>query len=254
MAQSTLIVYNSIEATRDGKRSYWEKYIDFYEQYWGGPMSPFGIWFGNEYDNFRRAIAGNLSISEESVQDCFFIRDRDGLLYVCPLGASGENGGNILSCEDMVPFEWLAAFDEQGRHNFYSHWGFSSIHYNAKVGEATERIGAAADTVMRAFEKTNHEKLRVMVEWMGNGIRSMDRWFSGRDDSGYAVLNYGDVCSVLSPQYLDAERSVERAGEIMRLLDAGKWDKSYGLALRLLRRWEDLKQMCAIAGDRKPLQ
>lgn len=253
MAQSTLIIYDSIENADDDDRSYWRQYIDFYERYWGGPMSPFGIWFGNEYENFRRALADRLSVEESAVKDCFFIRSGDGDLYVCPLGGGPENR-NILSCENAVPFEWFAAFEESGRRNFYSHWGFSSIHYNTKVGPARAKLDSAEETLARASGKTDHEKLRAMVEWMEKGVRDMDEWFAGRDDGGCAVLNYGDVCSVLTPQALDREKSVEQVAEIFTLLDGGKWKESYELAARLLQKWEDLKQMCAAASGETPLQ
>ncbi len=212
-------------------------------------MSPFGIWFGNEYGDFRKALADRLSVDETAVRDCFFIRSADGLLYVCPLGGSEGENANILSCEDAVPFEWFAAFDESGRRNFYSHWGFSSIHYNAKAGEAAAKIGAAAATLDRAFEKTDHENLRTMVEWIGKGAANMGGWFSQRNPEGYAVLNYGDVCSVLSPQSLDRERSVEQVAEILALLEGGEWERSYDLAVRLLRKWDDVRRMCAAARD-----
>jgi len=251
VAQSTLIVYDSIETLSGGKRSYWLDYIDFYEQYWGGPMSPFGIWFGNEYDNFRRALADHLSVDEPAVKDCFFIRNGEGLLYVCPLGV--ENG-NILSCEDSVPFEWFAAFDKSSRRNFYSHWGFSSIHYNTTVFSASEKLSAATETLSRAFEKTDHEKLTGVIKWMEKGVRKMDKWFSARDGSGYAILNYGDICSVLTPQSLGRERSVEQVEEVFALLDSRKWEQSYNLSAQILQKWEDLRQMCAAASGNKPLQ
>lgn len=215
-------------------------------------MSPFGIWFGNEYENFRRALADHLAVEESVVRDCFFIRSGEGLLYICPLG-DAENR-NVLSCENAVPFEWFTAFEESDRRNFYSHWGFSSIHYNTKVGPALEKLGAAEETLSHAFEKTDHEKLRAMVEWMEKGVRNMHEWFSGRDESGYAVLNYGDVCSVLTPQALDKERSVEQVAEIFILLKSGEWRKSYELAAHILQKWEDLRQMCAAAGGGTPLQ
>ncbi len=255
MAQSTLIVYDPLENAPEEERSYWLRYVEFYEKYWGGPMSPFGVWFGNEYDSFRRAISEHLSIGESALRDCFFIRSNDGILHVCPLGgnASGRNG-NILSCENAVPFEWLAAFDEPERRNFYSHWGFSSMYYTARVGDACERLAVASDTIAGAIGKTDHEKLRAILEWMEKGAAYMSGWFSGRDGDGYAVLNYGDVCSVVSPQSLDRERSVEQAAEIFTLLRSGEWEKSYGLASRLFRKWEDLRNMLEATGGGKPLQ
>lgn len=214
-------------------------------------MSPFGIWFGNEYENFREAIAERLSVEKDAVRDCFFIRSEDGLFF-CPL-SPGENR-NILSCENAVPLEWFAAFDESGRRNFYSHWGFSSIHYNTRVGDARERLAAASDALSRAREKVEHKGLSAAVERLAGGVRTMDGWFSGRDGGGYAVLNYGDVCSVLNPQSLDRERSVEQVSEALSLLGGEEWERAYGLFARLERKWDDLREMCAAAAGQRPLQ
>ena len=249
MAQSTLIVYDSIESLDTDERLYWGKYIQFYEQYWGGPMSPFGIWFGNEYENFSAAIAEYFSVEKGAVRDCFFIRSKDGL-FVCPLSA-GENP-NVLSCENAVPIEWCAVFDESGRRNFYSHWGFSSIHYNARVVDIKEKLVFCSDVLARARTKTAHKGLLAAIDWMSGGIGEMDGWFSGKDGDACAVLNYGDVCSVLTPQSLDRERTVEQFAETLSLLDDGQWESAYTLWERIVRRWEDLRQICS-AGD-KPLQ
>ncbi|MCY3973090.1 MAG: hypothetical protein OXF52_02650 [Candidatus Dadabacteria bacterium] len=251
MAQSTLIVYDSIESAPADERLYWQSYIDFYEQYWGGPMSPFGIWFGNEYENFRKAIAEFLSVEKDAVRDCFFIRSEEGL-FVCPLSA-GENR-NILSCENAVPLEWFAAFEESGRRNFYSHWGFSSIHYNTRVGDARERLAAASGAISRALEEVGSGGSAAAIERLDGGVRTMSDWFSGRDGGGYAVLNYGDVCSVLNPQSLDRERSVEQLSEALSLLGGGERERACEILSRLERKWDDLREMCAAAAGQKPLQ
>ena len=71
MAISSILIYEPIDSFRD-KSYYWEEYAKFYEQYWGGPTSPLGVWFGNEYEAFRNSLAEHLGMDKEEVEDCYF--------------------------------------------------------------------------------------------------------------------------------------------------------------------------------------
>ena len=46
---------------------YWREYTSFYESYWGGPTSPYGIWFGNEYETFENNLADHLQIDKKDL-------------------------------------------------------------------------------------------------------------------------------------------------------------------------------------------
>ena len=102
MARSTLIVYEPIDSLRD-KSSYWLKYSKFYENYWGGPTSPLGVWFGNEYRAFQQALASHLGIDEQEIEDCYFIKDSEDNYYVAPASSKA----NILSSENIIPLDWF---------------------------------------------------------------------------------------------------------------------------------------------------
>ena len=77
VAQSLLIVYEPFDSFVENK-GYWNEYITFYENYWGGPTSPYGVWFGKEYETFREALTNYLGIDDHEIEDCFFMKDKDG--------------------------------------------------------------------------------------------------------------------------------------------------------------------------------
>ncbi len=83
MAISSILVYEPIDSFRD-KKYYWKEYVQFYEQFWGGPTSPYGVWFGNEYEAFRNAISSHLDMDEEEIEDCYFMKDEDGKILRIP--------------------------------------------------------------------------------------------------------------------------------------------------------------------------
>ena len=81
MAISSLLIYEPIDSFRD-KAYYWKEYAKFYEQYWGGPTSPLGVWFGNEYEAFRESLSKHLGMDKEEIEDCYFMKDKEGEYYV----------------------------------------------------------------------------------------------------------------------------------------------------------------------------
>ncbi len=120
MARSVLIIYEPLDTFKD-KKSYWSSYISFYEDYWDEPSSPRAAWFGREYEDFREALSRHLEIDKEQIEDCFFIRDKDGTYYVSPLG-SGINA-NILSSENFILPEWFFSVQRRReKSSLYSYW------------------------------------------------------------------------------------------------------------------------------------
>ena len=55
MPSCCLQIYQRLSHFKDDK-DYWVEYTDFYERFWGGPTSPYGLWFGNEYVTFQNAL------------------------------------------------------------------------------------------------------------------------------------------------------------------------------------------------------
>ncbi|NIP30729.1 MAG: hypothetical protein GTN99_05800, partial [Candidatus Dadabacteria bacterium] len=107
MATSNLIIYEPLSAF--GQQSdYWKNYIEFYELYWGGPTSPFGVWFGNEYENFRRSLSERIDVPESDIKDCFFLKDDEGGYFVAPVESDVQN--YLIYIENIIPAEWFLMF------------------------------------------------------------------------------------------------------------------------------------------------
>lgn len=90
MAKSMLIVYETVD--RFGRMSeYWKRYVNFYEEYWGGPTSPYGVWFGNEYNDFREKLSGALQVPDEEIRPDFYFDfpppDRPASFPIGPAGS-----------------------------------------------------------------------------------------------------------------------------------------------------------------------
>ena len=78
MPSCYLQIYENLKDVED--RDYWKEYIDFYEDYWGGPTSPYGVWFGNEYSVFQDSIADHLSLEKKDLKECLFVKDNENYL------------------------------------------------------------------------------------------------------------------------------------------------------------------------------
>ena len=44
MPSCCLQIYQRLSHFEEDK-NYWKEYTDFYERFWGGPTSPYGLWF-----------------------------------------------------------------------------------------------------------------------------------------------------------------------------------------------------------------
>jgi len=84
MATSNLIIYEPLQVFGT-ESDYWKSYIEFYELYWGGPPSPFGVWFGNEYENFQKSLSERINVEQSEIKDCYFLKDEDGSYYIAPM-------------------------------------------------------------------------------------------------------------------------------------------------------------------------
>lgn len=240
MANSTLIVYEPVENFGQ-KSDYWLSYIDFYEKYWGGPTSPFGVWFGNEYQTFRKAISENLDILEEEIEDCFFIKDKNGRYYIAPTGSRARS--HILVSENFIPLHWFVVFGEEERKILYTHWGFNAISYDTKIDaglgrlkEGNQLIGAAVDRdkANSAFSK----KLALVRD----DVKRLHSVLVGFDPSGSVVLNYGEMCSYIHPYSIGKENSVKDMWDLLTLLESGKIADADSRFKMLTEKWDALMQ------------
>lgn len=253
MARSTLIVYEPSGSFRD-KSSYWLEYAKFYENYWGGPTSPLGVWFGNEYKAFQQALARHMGIDEQEIEDCYFMKDDKGEYYIAPASSKA----NIFSSENVIPLDWFMLFTEDERKTLFTHWGLNAIHYDAVIGDALKRI-AKAESILDSYadsqDKASFTALHPgNIEYMKKGLSELKNWLSGFDPKGFIVLNYGDVCSLIHPYTLDNERSVDEIWGILRMISEGKFNEADSSLMILLQKWDEIRAKAEGEIDTTPLQ
>lgn len=237
MASSTLIVYEPLTDSTD-KSYYWKEYVQFYEKYWGGPTSPFGVWFGNEYESFINALASNLGVDKEEVEHCFFTKDEEGNYFVAPCNSRA----NLFYSENFIPLEWFILFNEGERQTLYTHWGFNALHYDTRISDALDRIGKS-EGILSGVEDRAEAKKNICSHIAKNllqGMAELKSWLSGFDPGGFLVLNYGEICSVINPHTLENERSVEEMWKILYLLEEEKFDEADSSLRILIQKWEDI--------------
>jgi hypothetical protein len=253
MAKSTLVLYEPLGGLTD-KSYYWNEYVQFYEQYWGGPTSPFGVWFGNEYESFVNALSESLGMSQDEIEHCFFTKDEDGKYYVAPF----KSKANLFFCENFIPVEWLVLFSEEDRQTLYTHWGFNALHYDTRVHTAIDRLDEAIDIVSGVADKHPPEldasSCKYLAEDLSRGLSELRTWLSGFDDGGFIVLNYGELCSVINPYSLENERSVGEAWKFLRLLKEGYYTEADSSLRSLIQKWEDIRSYASGSLDNSTLQ
>ncbi len=252
MATSTLIIYEPIEKFKN-KQSYWRNYVSFYEKYWGGPPSPLGVWFGNEYNIFRAKLADELNMDEEDIVDCFFLKDGEGKHYIAP-----PDNRNIFSSRDFIPIEWFFVFSEDERKELHSHWGFNAIHYTATIAEGIERLTKASGSFEKALKDKEIDKIDVTLkpqfQMILKGINNMIELLSSYDNSGFVVLNYGDICSVIHPYTLRNERSVKEVADLTEMLQKKRYKDAASFLRIFNEKWDEIRRKCSGEIDKSPLQ
>lgn len=252
MANSTLIVYEPVENFGD-KTDYWFSYVDFYEKYWGGPTSPFGVWFGNEYENFRKAISSNLDMEEEDIEDCFFMKDESGRYYIAPLGSKGQS--HIFVSENIIPLHWFVIFRGEERKILYTHWGFNAISYDTKLESGLQRLKEAEKVLGSAIDKyeSSSQLLNKLAD-IKAGVRKLFSLLSGFDPSGSVVLNYGEVCSFIHPYTIRNENSVKDLWDVLTLLSGGGIADADSRLNMLTQKWDDIRRKASGDPERTFIQ
>lgn len=251
MPSSTLIVYEPLKSF-DENHDYWEDYVKYYEKYWGGPTSPFGMWFGNEYNAFKESVANHLGLEKDEVDDCLFMKDENGDYFIAPT----NNTKNIFSSENVVPLEWFLLVSEEERKNFYSHWGFNSIHYDSKLSDSRTRLDNSRNILEKILgkEATLKSALKPFLESLVLAINDLDNWLSGFNDKSFVILNYGDICSHIQPYTLKNENSVFDIRYILELVSGNKMEEAE-LKLKLFfQKWDDIRDKCLGIQDTGSIQ
>jgi len=242
MPTSTLIIYEPIENFGDNT-DYWREYAEFYEKYWGGPTSPSGVWFGSEYQAYRKALSSNMDLEEEEIVDCFFMKDGDQNYYISPFNNKGKS--YILAAENIIPLEWFVIFSRDERKTLYTHWGFNAIHYCARTIDAIDRINESIAIIDSRIDIKNSElnttdyyefiNLRDHVKHLYNNL-------IGFDTSGFIVLNYGELCSVIHPYTLENEDSVGEVNSSINFVKEGSFTEAARLLKILKVKWDEIRE------------
>lgn len=252
MASSTLIVYEPVENFGD-KSDYWSSYIDFYEKYWGGPTSPFGVWFGNEYETFRKAISSNLDIEEEEIEDCFFMKDEAGRYYIAPLGSKGRS--HIFVSENIIPLQWFVLFRGEERKILYTHWGFNAISYDTKLEIGLRRLKEAEKVLGLVMgDNESGSKVSSRLADIRVGLRKLFSLLTGFDPSGSVVLNYGEVCSFIHPYTIRNENSAKDLWDILTLFNEGEVSDADSRLNVLTQKWDDIRRKASGDPERTVIQ
>ncbi|HEX3034152.1 MAG TPA: hypothetical protein VHT73_03340 [Thermodesulfobacteriota bacterium] len=255
MAKCFLIVYEPLDNLGE-KRDYWSSYVNFYEKYWGGPTSPYGVWFGQEYEAFRRALSEHLGIDEEEIEECFFMKDAGGRYLVSPFG-SGPNP-YLLSSENYIPEEWFILFKGGERESFYTHWGFGGIHYDTKISLSLERLKEADEIIRKALQRYENTKSTLPILYKLREIQSrvheFQRWLSGFDPSGYLILNYAEISSFIHPYTLKNENSAEEIWYTLSLIDKGQIEEAGSALNILIQKWDDIRRKASGEIDKSTIQ
>ncbi|MCC6711736.1 MAG: hypothetical protein IT344_00090 [Candidatus Dadabacteria bacterium] len=243
MAKSMLIVYEPID--KFGRMSeYWKRYINFYEEYWGGPTSPYGVWFGNEYNDFRGRLSSALRVPDEEIEDCLFMKSKGGGYLISPFRSFGN--AYILDSDNHVPLHWFILFDDSEREFFYTHMGFGRVHYAAGLKNGAGRIDEADRIIEESFKKYGGEEnahpLFMKLKKIQSGLFELRTWLSEFDEAGYLVLDYGELCSFLSPYTLNNDRSSKEIWDALSNLEKKDLEQCRLVLGLFLQKWQTVRQ------------
>lgn len=241
MPFSTLIVYEPLESLLENKE-YWTKYVKFYENYWGGPTSPFGMWFGNEYASFKKALSEHINLEEDNINDCLFMKDDKGNYFIAPMGDSVH----MFSVENIIPLEWFALFSEDERKDFLSHWGFNSIHYDSTLKQSLERI---SESILNLDDKelidlSAKNSLKPFIQEFIKSMKTLSGWLKQFDQKSYIILNYGDICTHIQPHTLKNENSVRDINSLITSIKTRNFDEAELNLKIFFQKWDDIRNKC----------
>ena len=241
MPKSTIIVYEPIE--KFGRMSeYWGKYISFYEEYWGGPTSPYGVWFGDEYDDFQYKLSKFLDVDE--IQDCLFIKGSGGKYLISPLRSFKNK--YMSHSDNHIPLQWFILFEDDERKFFYTHMGFGRIHYGTDLKQSLNRIDKAdriiEDSITRHRKATDQSAFLMKLKKIQSGLFELRTWLSEFDSHSYVVLDYGELCSFISPYTLNMDHTSKELWNMLSNLNRDNIEESRQILNSLLQKWETVKQ------------
>jgi len=237
MPSCRLQIYEKLSNIRDDKE-YWDRYVDFYEDYWGGPTSPYGVWFGNEYATFQESLADHLSISTNNIRECLFIRENDEH-YICLLDSNKNGHPYSFLVDNVVPIHWFFLFSNNQKKTFKTHYGFGSIHYTSTLTSAQKMIEDFA-LLNNSLTKEN-EKLLSYLSIIQKDLNETKEWCKEFSKDSRIILNYGDLLASFPPTTLDKEDSVKIISDLKVELEKSNYTDALSLIEFLISRWSNIE-------------
>ena len=255
MAKCNLIAYDPVHSFGH-KSDYWKAYAYFYETYWGGPTSPFGVWFGNEYKAFRKALSSELDIDESDIKDCYFLEDENDNLFISPHFDDMQD--YMIYAENFIPFEWFVLFEESERKTLFTHWGFNAIYYHTKINKCLDRINKAQSTINYAMSN-KEQSLKHYEIWnffynLLTGLAETKLWIDSFDTNGYLIINYGEICNYIHYFTLDKEHSVNDMNIILENLISGEFEILSSRIKLFAQKWSEISELSSGRQSKNTIQ
>lgn len=236
MPSCCLQIYQRLSLFKEDK-DYWEEYTDFYERFWGGPTSPYGLWFGNEYGTFQNALCEHLNIKENEIRECLFIKE-DNENFICPDNKLNNTPFSFL-VDGLIPIHWFFIFEENQKKIFKTHWGFGAIHYKTTTNNVNESINEFMK-IVKNFQ-INDEELSKYINVIQSDLKELRDWISNFPSDSIIILNYGDLLASFPMSSLDKEDSVKIISDFKVSLSNSKVSEAKELFKFLINRWSNIE-------------
>jgi len=237
MPSSTLQIYRNLDTFTDDQE-YWKNYTDFYERFWGGPTSPYGFWYGSEYEAFQEAVCDYMEIERNQIKECLFIKENSEY-FICPTISKKNEPPFAFLVDNIIPIHWFFIFKEKQKKIFKTHWGFGAIHYKSKIEDINKLINHF--TNIESSNKEQKDNLDNYLEIIKNDLKELRKWLSSFPKDSLVVLNYGDLLSSLPMSSLDKEDSVKIATDFTNSLAQDNLIKANELIEFLINRWTQIE-------------
>ncbi|NSW88936.1 hypothetical protein CL651_004200 [bacterium] len=236
MPSCCLQIYQRLSYFKEDK-DYWTEYTDFYERFWGGPTSPYGLWFGNEYGTFQNALCEHLNIKENEIKECLFIKE-DNENFICPDNKLDKTPFSYL-VDNLIPIHWFFIFEENQKKIFKTHWGFGAIHYKSSAVNI-KRLIVEFINLADTFQSKDSE-LSSYLEVLSNDVNELNQWISKFPDDSIVILNYGDLLASFPMSSLDKEDSVKIVTDFKKSLESSDDNNAKELFQFLINRWTNIE-------------
>jgi hypothetical protein len=205
-------------------------------------------------DQFRESLSRQLGMGKKEIQDCFFIKDKQGGYYIVPVGS--ELNINIFSAENFIPFEWFLMFSKDEKRYFYTHTGFGaiqqdSIYYKGTVNDALQRLGVSKHNIESALNKIEagtYQDFAETLKELSDNIINLENWLSDFDPRSFIILNYGEISNYIEPESMKNEDSVSEIHDILSSASGGSIDQAKSALIYLRTKWNEIRSV--ITGER----